>query len=60
MHVAGPAGTLLPEYAANLLTDRGAARFVLPSAWNDAPGEYRILATDVLSGASAESRLTLE
>lgn len=56
----GPGGRFLPEYAANLLTDGGGARFVLPSALNDPEGEYRIVATDVLSGARAEAAVVLK
>ena len=60
VHVEGPGGRFLPEYAANLLTDGGGARFVLPSALNDPEGEYRIVATDVLSGARAEAAVVLK
>jgi hypothetical protein len=60
VHVTGPDGRFLPEYAANLLTDGGRARFVLPSALNDPEGEYRIVATDVLSGARAEAAVVLK
>ena len=34
--------------------------FVLPSALNDPAGEYRVTASDILGGASAETRLRLE
>ena len=40
--------------------DGATAAFVLPSALDDAPGEYRVRVTDVLSGASAEATLRLE
>ena len=58
-HVFAPDGRFLLEYAANVLTDGGTARCVLPSALDDPAGEYRIVATDVLTGANAEATLTL-
>ena len=36
------------------------ATVTVPSALNDAAGQYRVRVTDVLSGASAESTLRLE
>jgi hypothetical protein len=59
-HVLGPDGRPRPEYAANLLVEDGASRFVLPSALSDPEGEYRIDATDVLTGARAEARAFLK
>ena len=53
-HVRGPGGVFLPEYAQVTVEDGATAAFVLPSALDDAPGEYRVRVTDVLSGASAE------
>jgi hypothetical protein len=58
-HVFGPDGAFLHVYARNLVTEGSAAAFVLPSALGDAPGAYRIRATDVLTGAHAETTLTL-
>ena len=58
-HVHGPDGAFLPEYAKNVIVEGGAGRFVLPSALSDAAGEYRVRATDVLTGASAEARVVL-
>jgi hypothetical protein len=60
VHVTSPDGRFLPEYAANVITDGGAARYVLPSALDDAAGAYAVVATDVLTGARAEARLRLE
>jgi hypothetical protein len=57
-HVFGPDGAFLHVYATNVVSD-GPASFVLPAAVNDPPGAYRIRATDVLSGAEAETTLTL-
>jgi hypothetical protein len=59
-HVWGPDGTFLPEYARTTVEEGASADFVLPSALNDAPGEYRLDVTDVLSGASARTTLRLE
>ncbi|HXY38763.1 MAG TPA: hypothetical protein VEQ10_03790, partial [Vicinamibacteria bacterium] len=59
VHVFGPDGRFLPEYAANLLPRDGSARFVVPSAVDDPPGVYRIVATDVLTGARAQAELSL-
>jgi len=59
-HVLGPDGRLRPEYAANLLVEDGASRFVFPSALSDPEGEYRIDAADVLTGARAEARAFLK
>ena len=59
-HVLDPDGRFRPEYARNLLVEDGAGRFVLPSALNDPAGEYRIVATDVLTGARAEAKVTLK
>ena len=58
-HVLGPDGAFRPEYAKNLLVEEGAGRFVLPSALYDLAGEYRVVATDVLTGARAEAKVTL-
>jgi hypothetical protein len=58
-YVFGPDGSMLPVYAGNVLLDGPAATFVLPSALNDPVGTYIIRATDVVTGATAESRVTL-
>jgi hypothetical protein len=59
-HVFGPDGAFLPEYAGHTLLDGTGTRFVLPSAVSDPPGDYRLKATDVLSGAGAEVPLRLK
>jgi hypothetical protein len=59
-HVFGPDGLMLPVYARNLLMDNSATTFVLPSALNDVAGAYTIRATDVVTGATAEARITLK
>jgi hypothetical protein len=59
-HVFGPDGLMLPAYARNFLLDNTATTFVLPSALNDLAGAYTIRATDVVTGATAETKITLE
>jgi hypothetical protein len=59
-HVFGPDGVMLPVYARTLLMNDKAARFVLPSALNDLAGSYSLRTTDVVTGASAETKITLK
>jgi hypothetical protein len=59
-HVFAPDGSMMPIYARNLMLDNTATSFVLPSALNDAAGAYLIRATDVVTGAIAEARITLK
>jgi hypothetical protein len=59
-HVFAPDGSMLPAYARNLLLDYTASTFFLPSALNDVAGAYTIRATDVVTGATAETKITLK
>lgn len=59
-HVFAPDGSMLPGYARNVLLDNTAATFVLPSALNDPAGLYTISATDVVTGATVETKITLQ
>jgi len=59
-HVFAPDGSMLPGYARNVLLENTAATFVLPSALNDPAGRYTISATDVVTGATAETKITLQ
>jgi hypothetical protein len=59
VHVTGPDGGFLPDYAKNLLLEK-TGTFLFPSAWSDAPGRYRITATDVLTGSTAAAEVELE
>ena len=59
VHVFGPDGSMLPGYASNLDMDHATTTFVLASALNDPAGTYVIRATDVVTGATAETRVTL-
>jgi hypothetical protein len=59
-HVFAPDGSPLPVYAKNVLTVNGSSTFVLPTALNDPSGSYTIRATDVVTGATAETKLDLK
>jgi len=59
-HVFGPDGLMLPVYARSLLVNDKASTFVLPSALNDVAGTYTIRATDVVTGATAETKIALK
>ena len=60
LHVLGPDGRFLPEYARVDLVNGPTASFTLPSALNDPPGEYRLRVSDLLTGSSAEAVVRLE
>lgn len=59
-HFYGPDGAFLHLYARNVVLVNGAATVVLPSALNDAPGEYTLRVTDVITGASATAAVRLD
>ena len=59
-HVYAPDGSLLPAYSKNILAEGGRAAFTLPSALNDAPGEYTLRVTEVVTGASSSAKITLK
>jgi hypothetical protein len=58
--VFAPDGTLLPVYARNVLLQSSSVSFVLPSALNDPAGVYTVSVTDVVTGASANAKITLK
>jgi len=58
--VFAPDGSPLPVYAKNVLMQNGSSTFVLPAALNDPSGTYTIRATDVVTGATAETKLNLK
>lgn len=58
-HVYGPDGSFLPLYSQNLVLEKGAGTFLLPTALNDPAGEYTVKATDVITGATAEAKVML-
>ncbi|HEX7317603.1 MAG TPA: beta-galactosidase trimerization domain-containing protein [Pyrinomonadaceae bacterium] len=58
--VFAPDGSMMPAYSKNILTTDGRAAFTLPSALNDAPGEYIVRVTDVVTGATASAKVTLK
>jgi hypothetical protein len=59
-HVFGPGGVMLPVYARSLLLNDTGTTFILPSALNDIAGPYTIRATDVVTGATAETKITFK
>jgi len=59
-HVFDPDGAMLPVYASNLLMQSSSGWFVLPSALNDVGGLYTVIATDVVTGATASAKITLK
>jgi hypothetical protein len=59
-HVFAPDGSPLPVYASNVLMANGSSTFVLPTALNDPFGVYTIRATDVVTGATAETKINLQ
>jgi hypothetical protein len=58
-HFSGPDGRFLPEYEKNVVLEKGAGSVVLPSALNDAAGEYTLQVTDLITGATAEAGVAL-
>ena len=59
-HVFGPDGSMMPAYAQNLLIDNASTTFTFPSALNDPVGSYLVRATDIVSGATTETKLVLK
>jgi hypothetical protein len=58
-HFFGPDGKFRADYATNVLVKGGQGTVVLPSALNDAAGQYTLTATDVVSGGTAEAKIDL-
>jgi len=58
--VSAPDGSLMPAYASNLLVESAATNFVLPTALNDPTGIYTVRATDVVTGATAETKINIK
>jgi hypothetical protein len=59
-HIFAPDGSFIPAYAKNLLLKNASGSVVLPSALNDPPGEYTLRITDVVTGSTAEARISLK
>jgi hypothetical protein len=55
-----PDGGFLYEYARNVLFEGNRGSVVFPAAFNDPAGDYRLEATDVMSGAKSEAIIRLE
>jgi hypothetical protein len=60
IRVYAPGGELREMYGSNLDAPMGAARGSFHLAWNDTPGEWRIVALDAATGASGEVRVTVK
>jgi hypothetical protein len=58
--VFSPDGSMLSTYGKNVLLDNATKTFVLPSALNDLSGTYTIRATDVVTGATSETKIILK
>jgi hypothetical protein len=58
--VFAPDGSILPSYSSNILLDNAAKTLVLPSALNDPAGTYTIKATDVVTGATIETKISFK
>jgi hypothetical protein len=59
VEVCAPDGSLSAPYTRTIAGDRGRAETAIPFAFNDAPGEWRIRAIEVVSGNSGEARVNL-
>ena len=59
-HFQGPDGASLPDYAQNVVIEKGRGSLVLPSALSDATGAYVLEVTDVLTGATAEASINMQ
>ena len=59
-HFFAPDGSMLEAYAKNVLLENSNAKVVLPSALNDPAGEYTLRVTDVVTGATAETKIRLK
>jgi hypothetical protein len=57
--VFAPDGSPLPVYARNVLMNNGSSTFILPAALNDPSGRYTVRATDVVTGATVETKINL-
>ena len=59
IEVFGPDGQKAHLYSGNIDTRGGAGTGTFGTALNDAPGKWRLVATDVFSGATAEKTWTM-
>lgn len=60
VEVRDPAGGACGQYGAMLSADGATQEMRIPFAQNDATGEWRIAATDVISGVAGEATIRLE
>jgi hypothetical protein len=59
-HVFGPDGSFNPTYSRNVLLGDGRGTLVVPFAFNDLPGKYRVRVTDIVTGAVNEITIELK
>jgi len=59
LRLVGPARVAPPPYRWNVVAKAGAARLDLPTALNDAPGRWTVVATDVASGVSGRAEVSI-
>jgi hypothetical protein len=59
IRVYAPGGELREMYGANLEAPTGQARGSFRLAWNDAPGEWRVVALDAATGVVGEARIAV-
>ncbi|HSE25813.1 MAG TPA: beta-galactosidase trimerization domain-containing protein [Pyrinomonadaceae bacterium] len=59
-HVFGPDGSLNPTYSRNVLLVNGRGTLVVPFAFNDQPGKYRVRVTEIVTGAVNEITIELK
>ena len=60
MDVFSPSGKLLRHYSGSATTRAGIAEWRLPLALNDEIGQWIVRATEVVSGAAAETTLRVD
>jgi len=57
--VADPTGKIVSYYSGNVIATGGMAKRRLTFALNDPPGTWEIRVTDIMSGVTTTSRLTV-
>jgi hypothetical protein len=60
LDVVGPEGATIADYSGNVFADHAGAVRVLPLAFNDKTGAWKIQMRDLLSGATATAELQVE
>lgn len=60
VELTDPAGNPARHYAANVTAPAGRAEYVIPIAFNDAPGKWKLHARDVVTGVRAEASFVVQ